>query len=167
MRVVVAGGTGVVGRYVVEELSALGHTPVVLARGRGVDLLTGTGLDEAMAGAEAAIDVSNVVTMRRSSAVGFFEAATGRLVDSSRRAGVRHLVVLSIVGVDRVGLGYYEAKLCQERIALSGAVPATVLRRPSSTSSRASCSRGSPDRSRCCPANGSGLSQRPRWPRSS
>ena len=128
MRVVVAGGTGVVGRYVVEELSARGHTPVVLARGRGVDLLTGTGLDEAMAGAEAAIDVSNVVTMRRSSAVGFFEAATGRLVDSSRRAGVRHLVVLSIVGVDRVGLGYYEAKLCQERIALSGAVPATVLR---------------------------------------
>ncbi len=128
MRVAVAGGTGVVGRYVVEELSALGHTPVVLARGRGVDLLTGAGLDEAMAGAEAVIDVSNVVTTRRSRSIDFFETATAHLVDSSSRAGVRHLVVLSIVGVDRVDFGYYEGKLRQERTALAGAVPATVLR---------------------------------------
>lgn len=128
MRIAVAGGTGLVGGHVVEALTRSGHAPVVLARARGVDLVTGAGLDEAVAGVDAVIDVSNVATMARGRAVGFFEAATTNLVDAARRAGVEHLVVLSIVGVDRVGLGYYEAKLRQEGLALRGAVPARVLR---------------------------------------
>ena len=128
MRVAVAGGTGVVGRHVVDALSAGGHAPVVLARGRGVDLVSGAGLDEALSGADAVIDVSNIMTTRRAKAVAFFETATTNLVEASRKAGLRHYVVLSIVGIDRVDFGYYEGKQRQERLALDGPVPATVVR---------------------------------------
>ena len=128
MRVAVAGGTGVVGRHVVKVLSAAGHTPVVLARSRGVDLLTGTGLTAAVNGADVVIDVTNIVTTGRSKSVKFFETATTNLLEAERKAGVRHHVVLSIVGVDRVEFGYYEGKLRQEQLALAGPIPATVLR---------------------------------------
>ncbi len=128
MRVAVAGGTGVVGRHVMEALSASGHTPVALARSRGVDLLTGVGVDEALAGADVVVDVSNVATTSRRRSVGFFETATTRLLQAGHRAGVRHHVVLSIVGVDRVNSGYYAGKRRQEELALAGPVPATVLR---------------------------------------
>jgi uncharacterized protein YbjT (DUF2867 family) len=128
MRVAVAGGTGVVGRHVVDALLEAGHTPVTLSRGSGVDLVTGTGLDEAVSGADAVIDVSNVVTTGGAKSKAFFEAATTNLLRAGGSAGVRHHVVLSIVGVDRVKFGYYEGKLRQEELALSGEVPATVLR---------------------------------------
>lgn len=128
MRVAVAGGTGVVGRHVVDALSEAGHTPVTLSRGRGVDLVTGTGLDEAVSGADAVIDVCNIVTTGRVKSIKFFETATRNLLNSGRAAGVRHHVVLSVVGVERVKFGYYEGKLRQEELALRGAVPATVLR---------------------------------------
>ncbi|MET8784226.1 NAD(P)H-binding protein [Streptomyces sp. NPDC004589] len=128
MKIAVAGGTGVAGRLVVEALRARGHAPVVLSRGAGVDLLSGAGLDAALAGAEAVIDVSNVITMRRSVAVGFFDTAGRHLVEAAERAGVRHLVTLSIVGIDRVKNAYYAGKLRQEEIVRGGAVPWTVLR---------------------------------------
>jgi uncharacterized protein YbjT (DUF2867 family) len=128
MRVAVAGGTGVVGRRVVEAVRAAGDEPVVLARSTGVDLVTGAGLDAALAGADAVIDVSNVATSRRGPAVAFFEAATGHLLAAGERAGVRHLVALSIVGIDRVDLGYYAGKRRQEELLAGGAVPWTVLR---------------------------------------
>lgn len=128
MRVAVAGGTGEVGRHVVEALSQAGHTPVVLSRSRGVDLMTRTGLDRAFDGVEVVIDVSNKETTRRSAAVRFFETATTNLLDAGRAAGVRHHVVLSIVGIDRVEFGYYDGKLRQEQVALAGTVPATILR---------------------------------------
>src|SRR5689334_17253584 len=102
MRIAVAGGTGVVGRHLTTALAAAGHEPVVLARSAGVDLTTGSGLAVALEGVEAVVDVSNVTTTRRGPTEAFFAAATGRLVDAARRAGVGHLVVLSIVGVDRV-----------------------------------------------------------------
>ncbi|WP_405984358.1 SDR family oxidoreductase [Streptomyces sp. NBC_00872] len=128
MRVAVAGGTGLVGRHVVEELSAAGHEPVVLSRARGVDLVSGAGLDAAMAGVEAVVDVSNVTTMNARKAISFFEAVGGNLLDAGARAGVRHHVALSIVGIDRVGHGYYQGKLRQEERVKSGRVPWTVLR---------------------------------------
>lgn len=131
MRIAVAGGTGVVGRFVVEAVRAAGHTPVVLARSTGVDLTTGAGLDQALEGADAVVDVSNVTTTSRARAVAFFEAATGNLLAAEAEAGVAHHVALSIVGVDRVGLGYYHGKLAQEALVLrggSGGVPGSVLR---------------------------------------
>ncbi|MFG2477928.1 SDR family oxidoreductase [Streptomyces fagopyri] len=128
MRVAVAGGTGLVGRYVVEELAAAGKEPVVLARSRGVDLVTGAGLDAAVAGAEAVVDVSNVTTMSGRKAVAFFDSVGRNLLDAGERAGVRHHVALSIVGIDRVGLGYYQGKLRQEDVVRNGRTPWTVLR---------------------------------------
>ncbi|MET8772820.1 SDR family oxidoreductase [Streptomyces sp. NPDC004658] len=128
MKIAVVGGTGLAGRFVVEALRTRGHTPVVLSRGQGVDLLTGSGLDAALAGAGAVVDVSNVITTRKSVSVGFFDTAGRHLVGAAERAGVRHLVTLSIVGVDRVRNPYYAGKLRQEEIVRSGSVPWTVLR---------------------------------------
>ncbi|MFE3600645.1 SDR family oxidoreductase [Streptomyces sp. NPDC059142] len=128
MRVAVAGGTGLVGRLVVEELAAAGQEPVVLARSRGVDLVAGTGLDAAMADVEVVVDVSNVTTMSRKKAVPFFDSVGRHLLEAGERAGVRHHVALSIVGVDRVGHGYYQGKLRQEEVVKAGPTPWTVVR---------------------------------------
>jgi uncharacterized protein YbjT (DUF2867 family) len=128
MKVAVAGGTGQAGRHVIEQLSAAGHEPVVLTRSAGVDLLTGAGLDAALAGVDVTIDVSNVTTLKRSVAVDFFERAGQHLLGAAARAGVRHHVALSIVGIDRVSNGYYQGKLRQEEIVRNGAVPWTLLR---------------------------------------
>ncbi|MFI5491682.1 SDR family oxidoreductase [Actinoplanes sp. NPDC051859] len=128
MKVAVAGGTGLTGRHVVQVLAAAGHEPVVLARSRGTDLLTGAGLDAALAEVEAVIDVSNITTMRRQVAVDFFERASRNLLGAAARAGVRHHVALSIVGIDRVKTGYYQGKLHQEAVVRTGGVPWSVLR---------------------------------------
>lgn len=128
MRVAVAGGTGLVGRHVVEELTAAGHHPVVLARSTGVDLVTGTGLDAALAGVDAVVDVTNVTTTSAKKAIAFFDRVAHTLQDAGEQAGVRHHVLLSIVGIDRVGLGYYQGKLRQEDVLKSERTPWTVLR---------------------------------------
>lgn len=128
MRIAVAGGTGMVGAMVVDLARAAGHEPVVLARSVGVDVVTGAGLDEALAGVDAVVDVANITTTNRDKAVAFFEATTRTLLEAGQRAGVRHHVALSIIGVDRVGFGYYQGKLWQEELALGGPVPGSVLR---------------------------------------
>jgi uncharacterized protein YbjT (DUF2867 family) len=128
VRIAVAGGTGRVGKPVVEAVRAAGHEPVVLTRSNGVDVTTGAGLDRALDGASVVIDVSNVTTLGRRKSVAFFEAATGNLIQAGQRAGVTHLVVLSIIGIDRVDTGYYAGKRRQEELALSGGIPASVLR---------------------------------------
>ncbi|MFI0940611.1 SDR family oxidoreductase [Streptomyces sp. NPDC021020] len=128
MKIAVAGGTGQAGRYAVEALRARGHEVVVMSRGEGVDLVTGAGLEAALAGAEAVVDASNVLSARRKTVVAFFDTAGRNLADAAARAGVRHLLTLSIVGVDRVKNPYYTGKLRQEEIVRRGAVPWTVLR---------------------------------------
>ncbi|MEV4823246.1 SDR family oxidoreductase [Micromonospora sp. NPDC049274] len=128
MRIAVAGGTGWVGHLVVDAVRAAGHEPVILARSTGVDLISGSGLDEALSGTPVVIDVSNVSTINRKKSETFFGTATGNLLAAGQRVGVRHHVALSVVGVDRVNWGYYAGKRCQERLVLDGAVPATVLR---------------------------------------
>ncbi|WP_144875362.1 SDR family oxidoreductase [Microbacterium sp. 1.5R] len=129
MRIAVAGGTGVVGRYVVNAATEAGHDVVVLARSRGVDVLTGVGLVEALDGADAVIDASNSgTTLSARKAKAFFETATRNLLDAERRVGVRHHVALSIVGIDDIDASYFAGKLAQERAVASGVVPFTIAR---------------------------------------
>lgn len=128
MIVAVAGGTGLVGRLVGTALRAEGHTPRVLARAAGVDLVSGTGLEGAMAGVSRVIDVSNVRTTSRRKAIAFFQQATANLVQVGEKLGIEHQVALSIVGVDRVDTGYYAGKLAQEQALAAGRVPWSVLR---------------------------------------
>jgi uncharacterized protein YbjT (DUF2867 family) len=117
-----------VGRHVVDTVRSAGHEPVVLARSAGVDLVTGSGLAAALDGVARVIDVSNITTTRASVARAFFETTTAHLLAAGARAGVVHHVVLSIVGIDRVGFGYYLVKRRQEELVLGGGLPASVLR---------------------------------------
>lgn len=128
MRIAVAGGTGTVGRHTVEAVRAAGHDAVVLSRSRGVDLVTGQGLDVALAGADAVIDVTSIETLKASAAIDFFTAASGNLTSAAAEAGVGHLVLLSIVGIDRIPYDYYAGKIAQEKIVEASRVPWTILR---------------------------------------
>jgi uncharacterized protein YbjT (DUF2867 family) len=128
MRIAVAGGTGVVGSYVVSAVTEAGHEPLVLSRGRGIDLVTGTGLDDVLAGVQAVIDVSNQSTTSRKKSVAFFDAVTTNVLDAGLRAGVRHHVALSIVGIDRVDFSYYAGKVRQEELMFASPLPTSVLR---------------------------------------
>jgi uncharacterized protein YbjT (DUF2867 family) len=114
------------GRAVVAAVVDAGHEAVVLARSAGVDLTTGEGLDGALAGVDAVIDVTDHKKPRGARA--FFTTAGKNLLDAEKRAGVRHHVALSIVGVDRVDNPYYAAKRDQEELVSNGGVPWTVLR---------------------------------------
>ncbi len=128
MRIAVAGGTGMVGRHVVEVLRERGDDPVVLTRSAGVDLVDGVGAADALRGCDAVIDVSNVTTTKRSTSEAFFDAVTRTLTRAGAEAGVGHLVALSIVGVDRVPFGYYFGKRRQEELLDASDLPTTVLR---------------------------------------
>jgi uncharacterized protein YbjT (DUF2867 family) len=127
-KMAVAGGTGVVGRHVVARLTEAGHEVSVLARSTGVDVYSGAGLPGALDSVTAVIDVANTSTSRRRAAVDFFDRATRNLLAAERAAGVAHHVVLSIVGIDRVNLGYYHGKRRQEELVRGGDVPWTILR---------------------------------------
>lgn len=128
MKIAVAGGTGLVGSLVVDEVRERGHEAVVLARSTGVDLTTGEGACRALEGVDVVIDTSNVDTLKRSESVAFLSAVTRHLLEAEQATGVGHHVVLSVVGADRVDFGYYAGKVRQEEIALTGPIPATVLR---------------------------------------
>jgi uncharacterized protein YbjT (DUF2867 family) len=128
MKIAIAGGTGLVGRHVVEEAQVAGHDVVVLARSAGVDTRTGEGLAAALAGVQVIIDTTNPGTVEEGPATEFFVESSAALQRLGEEAGVEHLLVLSIVGIDRIQGGYYAAKLAQERAARSGAVAATIAR---------------------------------------
>jgi uncharacterized protein YbjT (DUF2867 family) len=129
VKIAVAGGTGLVGRRTVEAVRRLGHDAVVLARSAGVDLTTGKGLAAAMVDVDAVIDVTNTPSFDTDQVRAFFATVTGHLLAGEHDAGVGHHVVLSIVGLDRLpDDGQYGGKREQERLALSGPVPASVVR---------------------------------------
>jgi uncharacterized protein YbjT (DUF2867 family) len=128
MKIAVAGGTGVAGRATVEALRALGHEPVVVARSAGIDLVSGKGLADGLVGADAVIDTTNISTMSARTAMRFFEATAGNLTRAAERAGVGHIVVLSIIGIDRVPYSYYKGKIRQEEVLRDSPVPVTILR---------------------------------------
>lgn len=128
MRIAVAGGTGLVGTFTVEAAREAGHEVVVMSRSTGVDTRTGAGLAAALAGVEVVIDTTNPGTTDEAEATGFFTESTKNLQREGAAQGVRRLIVLSIVGIDDAPSGYYAAKVAQEKAALAGPVPATILR---------------------------------------
>ncbi|MGB6453885.1 MAG: NAD(P)H-binding protein [Streptosporangiaceae bacterium] len=128
MKLVVIGGTGLVGSQVVQRLTAAGHEAVPAAPDTGVDLITGEGLDQALAGAEVVINVANSPTFDAAS-LDFFRTAMSNLLAAGARTGVRHQVILSIVHVDQVPeLDYYRAKTLQEDLLRRGPTPYSIVR---------------------------------------
>ncbi|WP_431807476.1 SDR family oxidoreductase [Microbacterium paraoxydans] len=129
MRIAVAGGTGRIGRLVVEEARRRGHDAVSLSRGEGVDLTTGEGLAGALTGVDAVIDASNPPVGDAADAERVFRAVTDNLLSAEEHAGVALHVALSIAALDRVqGNPHYAGKRAQEREVARGRVPFTIVR---------------------------------------
>jgi uncharacterized protein YbjT (DUF2867 family) len=128
MRIIVAGATGTVGRYVRDAALARGHEVTALSRSTGQDVLTGSGLAEAVVGADAVVDVTSVVTVSARKSRGFFTTATRNLLAAESAGGVGHHLALSIVGIDDIDSGYYAGKLAQEHAVAAGPVPWSIMR---------------------------------------
>jgi uncharacterized protein YbjT (DUF2867 family) len=128
MRIAVAGATGNIGQLTVAALEREGHDVVRISRSLGVDLTTGEGLDEALAGVEALVDATNGPATGEAEVVAYFGAATRNLLAAEEKAGVRHHVLLSIVGIHEVeGNAHYAGKREQERLVSAGPVPWTIV----------------------------------------
>jgi uncharacterized protein YbjT (DUF2867 family) len=127
-KIAVAGATGRVGHHVVDLLEAGGHDVVPISRTNGVDIITRDGLAEALAGVECVIDVATGPSPDQEAATEFFTTATRNLQEVGERAGVRRIVVVSIIGCDRFTAGYNTAKVAHERAMLSGPIPVRILR---------------------------------------
>ena len=128
MRIVVIGGTGMVGSKLVHTLDRHGHDVVAAAPSTGVNTFTGEGLVEVLTGASVVVDVSNSPTLD-DAAIDFFRAATTNLLAAEKEAGVRHHVALSVVGTDQLALqsGYFQGKLLQEKLISEGPIPFTIV----------------------------------------
>ena len=129
MKVTVVGASGLIGTKVVEDLKADGNDVVASSRSSGVDVLTGEGLADALAGADALVDVTNSPSFEAYPVMEFFTTSASNLVDAARRAGVGHYIALSIVGVD--GLpesAYFRAKVAQEKIIAESGIPYSIVR---------------------------------------
>src|SRR5688572_21745675 len=129
MRVTVVGASGLIGSKVVERLKAEGHDVIASSRSSGVDVITGEGVADALAGADVLVDVTNSPKLDGGSAMEFFSKSTPNLVEAAREAGVGHYVALSIVGVDGMpDSGYMRAKVAQERIITESGLPYSIVR---------------------------------------
>jgi uncharacterized protein YbjT (DUF2867 family) len=127
-KIAVAGATGRVGRHVADLLEARGHDVVAMSRSGGVDVVTGDGLADALAGVECVVDAATGASPDEEAATAFFTAAARNLHEAGERAGVRRMVVVSIIGTDRFTGGYGAAKVAHERAMLSGPIPVRLLR---------------------------------------
>ncbi|HEU4620197.1 MAG TPA: SDR family oxidoreductase [Gammaproteobacteria bacterium] len=128
MKIVVIGGTGLIGSKVVEKLKQRGHDAVAAAPSTGVDTMTGKGLDEALTGARVVVDVSNSPSFEDQAAMDFFSTSGRNVGAAERKAGVRHHVALSVVGTDRMqDSGYFRAKLAQEQMIEASGIPYTLI----------------------------------------
>lgn len=129
MKVTVVGASGLIGTKVVDLLSRQGNEVVASSRTTGVDVLTGEGLADALAGAAALVDVTNSPSFEDDPVMQFFTASTTNLVAAAKGAGVGHYVVLSIVGVDGLPQsGYLRAKVAQEKLVTESGVPYSIVR---------------------------------------
>ena len=128
MRIAVAGASGRVGRHVVEGLEARGHDAVPMSRANGVDVITGAGLAESLTGADVIIDVATGPSPEKDAATEFFTTASRNLHEAGLRAGVRLMVVVSIIHADQLAGGYSVAVVAHEQAALAGPIPVRILR---------------------------------------
>ena len=128
MKIVVIGGTGLIGSKVVEKLKQKGHEAIAAAPNTGVNTITGEGLKEAMAGAQVVIDLANSPSFEDKAVLEFFETSGRNLLAAEAAAGVRHHVALSIVGIDRSDNGYFRAKVAQEKLIKASGIPYTIIR---------------------------------------
>lgn len=127
-KIAVTGATGRVGRPLVELLEADGHDVVSISRSHGVDVITGAGLADALAGVEVIVDTATGPSPDQDEATEFFLTSARNLQTEGARAGVQRIVLVSIVGIDRFDGGYNAAKLAQERAHVDGPIPVTILR---------------------------------------
>jgi uncharacterized protein YbjT (DUF2867 family) len=128
MKIVVIGGTGLIGSKAVAILRQRGHEVVAASPNTGVDTVTGEGLKEVLANAQVAIDLANSPSFEDKAVLDFFEASERHLLPAEASAGVRHHVALSIVAIDRTDNGYFRAKLAQEKLIAASGVPYTIIR---------------------------------------
>jgi uncharacterized protein YbjT (DUF2867 family) len=128
MKIVVIGGTGLIGSKVVEKLKAKGHEAIAAAPNTGVNTITGEGLAEALRGAEVVVDVANSPSFEDKVAMEFFQTAGKNLTAAEAAAGIKHHVALSVVGTERLqASGYFRAKLAQEAKIKSSPIPYTIV----------------------------------------
>ncbi|MEU4422207.1 SDR family oxidoreductase [Actinoplanes sp. NPDC024001] len=128
MKVVVIGGTGLIGSKVVARLGEHGHEAVAASPNTGVNTITGEGLAEALTGADVVIDVSNSPSFEDAAVMEFFETSTRNLLAAEAKAGVRHHVALSVVGTDRLQQsGYFRAKAAQEKLIKNSEIPYSIV----------------------------------------
>ena len=128
MKIVVIGGTGLIGSKTVSILRQGGHNVVAASPNTGVNTITGEGLKEATAGAQVVIDLANSPSFADRAVLQFFETSERNLLPAETAAGVRHHVALSIVGIDRSDNGYFRAKVAQEKLIKASGIPYTVIR---------------------------------------
>jgi len=128
MKIVVIGGTGLIGSKTVAILRQGGHDVVAASPNTGVNTITGQGLKEAMAGSQAIIDLANSPSFEDRAVLEFFTTSEGNLLPAETAAGVRHHVALSIVGTDRSDNGYFRAKVAQEKLIETSGIPYTIIR---------------------------------------
>lgn len=129
MKVVVIGGTGLIGSKVIATLTALGHEAIAASPASGVNTLTGEGLAEVLTGARVVVDVANSPSFGDGPAWDFFSTGTGNLLTAAEEAGVSHHVALSVVGTDRLlASGYFRAKAVQEKLIGESGIPFSIVR---------------------------------------
>jgi uncharacterized protein YbjT (DUF2867 family) len=129
MKIVVIGGTGLIGSKLVGKLRADGHDVLAASPNTGVDIITGKGLAEALQGARVVVDVANAPNWDDVAVMDFFRTSARNILAAETAAGVGHHVALSVVGTDRLqASGYFRAKLAQEEAVQAAAVPSTILR---------------------------------------
>ena len=128
-KIVVIGGTGLIGSKVVRNLTQLGHEVVAASPSKGINTLTREGLAEAFAGAQVVVDVANSPSFEDTAVMNFFQTAGRNILEAEIAAGVKHHVALSVVGTERLlASGYFRAKLVQEELITSGPIPYTIVR---------------------------------------
>ncbi len=128
MKIVVIGGTGLIGSKTVAILRQDGHEAVAASPQSGINSITGEGLKEAMAGAQVAIDLTNSPSFEDKAVMEFFQTSGRNLLAAEAATGVRHHVALSIVGIDRTDNGYFRAKVAQEKLIKTSGIPYTIVR---------------------------------------